>query len=37
MSRLFLHYEGESPFTLKFVLGQPDVATVGDAVEVSIQ
>lgn len=34
MSKLFLHYEAEPSFTLKIVLGQTQVQTVEDVVQV---
>jgi tetratricopeptide (TPR) repeat protein len=33
MSRVFIHYEAEPAFTLKLVLGQSQLSTVGDVVE----
>ena len=36
MSRVFIHYEAEPAFTLKLVLGQSQLSTVGDVVEVGV-
>lgn len=37
MSRLFLHYEGEPPFTLKFTNDQLQQGTVADVAQVRIE
>ena len=37
MSRLFLHYEGEPPFTLKFTNDQLQQGTVADVAQVRFE
>lgn len=34
MSKVFLHFEGEPAFTLKLILGQIELPTIADVVEV---